>query len=185
MLAEAADGEIGSYGKSSLTSKEAVPRYAYLPGRGQHPVRHPEGHSYSLHPVLVSASNASEEFAWGQDLFNHGYYWEAHEAWEGLWRSADRGSPMRAFLKGLILLSAAGVKIREGKRMPAIRHAGRAGALLRELTTEPHDHFSHVLGMPLEALAALAEATAEMTSALRMTIEGQPDAVFDFVLGHR
>nr|WP_244447982.1 DUF309 domain-containing protein [Neorhizobium vignae] len=55
----------------------------------------------------------------GQDLFNHGYYWEAHEAWEGLWQAAKRGSQLRAFLKGLILLSAAGVKIREGKRTPA------------------------------------------------------------------
>jgi hypothetical protein len=98
-------------------------------GKGSHPIRDPGGHSYGVQPVLVSASLDSEEFAWGQDLFNHGYYWEAHEAWEGIWQIANRGSPLRALLKGLILLCATGVKIREGKRTPAMRHARRAGAL--------------------------------------------------------
>ena len=46
----------------------------------------------------------------GLDLFNHGYYWEAHEAWEGLWQVADRDGPLRMLFKGLIMLSAAGVK---------------------------------------------------------------------------
>lgn len=170
-------------GRPRLLPERSFPRYAYLPGRGPHPVRDPGGHSYGVHPVLVSASLDSEEFAWGQDLFNHGYYWEAHEAWEGLWQRADRGSLLRAFLKGLILLCATGVKIREGKRMPAMRHAGRAGAILRDLTTAPHDHFSYALGMSPGLLADLAEATAKATPALRMTAEGQPETVFDFVLG--
>ncbi len=166
-----------------LRPDRSFPRYAYLPGRGPHPVRDPGGHSYGVQPVLVSASLDSEEFAWGQDLFNHGYYWESHEAWEGLWQIANKGSPLRAFLKGLILLSATGVKIREGKRTPAMRHAGRAGALLRDLTTLQHNHFSCALGMPPGLLADLAEATAEAMPALRMAAQGQPEPVFDFVLG--
>jgi hypothetical protein len=132
---------------------------------------------------LVSASLDSEGFAWGQDLFNHGYYWEAHEAWEGLWQIADRGSPVRAFLKRLILLSAAGVKIREGKRTPAMRHARRAGALLRDLTSAPDDDFAHALGMSPVSLAERAETTAEAMPTSRMTAKGQPEPVFDFVLG--
>ncbi|MBP2562109.1 hypothetical protein J2T08_001828 [Neorhizobium galegae] len=90
---------------------------------------------------------------------------------------------MRAFLKGLILLSATGVKIREGKQMPAMRHAGRAGALLRDLTTAPHDHFSSALGMSLGMLADLAEGTVEAMPSLVITVQGQPEPVFDFVLG--
>jgi hypothetical protein len=109
---EAANQEFGMMGRPRLVPGRTFPRYAYLPGRGPHPVRDPEGHSYGLQPVPAAASLDSEEFAWGQDLFNHGYYWEAHEAWEALWQSANRGSPLRAFLKGLILLSATGVKIR-------------------------------------------------------------------------
>jgi predicted metal-dependent hydrolase len=77
-------------------------------------------------PVAAEASLGSVVFLWGLDLFNHGYYWEAHEAWEGLWQVVDRGGPSRMLFKGLILLSAAGVKIREGKHAAAVRHAGRA-----------------------------------------------------------
>ncbi len=172
-------------GRPRLLPDRSFPSYAYLPGRAPHPVRDPGGHSYGVQPVVVSASLDSEEFAWGQDLFNHGYYWEAHEAWEGLWQIANRGSPLRAFLKGLILLSATGVKIREGKRVPAMRHAGRAGALLRELPKAPDDKFSHALGMSPALLADLANATADTTPALRMTAQEQPEPVFDFVLGDR
>lgn len=170
-------------GRTRKLPDRSFPRYAYLPGKGPHPVRDPGGHSYGVQPILVSASLDDEEFAWGQDLFNHGYYWEAHEAWEGIWQIANRGSPLRAFLKGLILLCATGVKIREGKRAPAMRHAKRAGELLHDLTREPHDHFSIALGMPPGSLADLAEATAEAMPASPMTTQGQPEPVFDFVLG--
>jgi predicted metal-dependent hydrolase len=77
----------------------------------------------------------------GHDYFNFGYYWEAHEAWEGLWQVAGRDTPLRALLKGLILLSAAGVKIREGKRSAAMRHAGRAAGLFRQLMRISHQPF--------------------------------------------
>ena len=73
----------------------------------------------------------AQTYSFGVYLFNHGYYWEAHEAWEGLWQVADRDGTLRTLLKGLILLSAAGVKIRERKNAAAARHAMRAAALLR------------------------------------------------------
>jgi hypothetical protein len=44
----------------------------------------------------------------GVDLFNHDFWWEAHEAWEGLWSRAE-GS-QRLFLQGLIQLAAALLK---------------------------------------------------------------------------
>jgi hypothetical protein len=179
---DAANQEFGMMGRPRLLPGRTFPRYAYLPGRGPHPVRDPEGHSYGLQPVPAAASLKSEEFAWGQDLFNHGYYWEAHEAWEALWQSASRGSPLRAFLKGLILLSATGVKIREGKQKPAMRHAGRAGALLRNLTTAHQASFSIALGMSPGVLAGIVEARAEATLVLCMPTQGQPEPVFDFVL---
>ena len=170
-------------GRPRLLPDRSFPGYAYLPGKGPHPIRDPGGHSYGVQPGLVVASLDSEEFAWGQDLFNHGYYWEAHEAWEGIWQISNRGSPLRALLKGLILLCATGVKIREGKRTPAMRHAGRAGALLRELTKASHDHFSSALGIPPGLLADLAEAAAEAMPGSPMTNQGQAEPIFDFVLG--
>jgi Domain of unknown function (DUF309) len=98
--------------------QKRLPPYAYLPGKNPHPVRDPAGHSYHVEPIPVAAeaSLSSDAFLWGLDLFNHGYYWEAHEAWEGLWQVADRDGTLRTLFKGLILLSAAGVKIRERKK---------------------------------------------------------------------
>lgn len=165
--------------------EKSFPSYAYLPGRQPHPVRDPAGHSYNSEamPLAAKASLESGIFLWGLDLFNHGYYWEAHEAWEGLWQVADRGAPLRTLFKGLILLSAAGVKIREGKQAAAIRHAGRAAALLRRLMN-PQDHtFERGLGMSPAVLAEQAEAAARFPATLPATALGQPQPVFDFILG--
>lgn len=41
----------------------------------------------------------------GAELFNAGHWWEAHEAWEGVWMKAT-GSD-RQFIQALILLAAA------------------------------------------------------------------------------
>jgi Domain of unknown function (DUF309) len=145
----------------------------------------PAGHSYHVEPipVAVAASLSSDAFLWGLDLFNHGYYWEAHEAWEDLWQVADRGGPLSMLFKGLILLSAAGVKIRERKNAAAARHAKRAASLFRQLTKVPNRAFERVLGMSAAALAECAEAATRMPADSEATAAGQPEPVFDFILG--
>ena len=167
-----------------LPQKRLSP-YAYLPGKNPHPVRDPTGHSYHVEPIPVAAeaSLGSDAFLWGLDLFNHGYYWEAHEAWEGLWQVADRGGPLRMLFKGLILLSAAGVKIREHKNAAAQRHAMRAAALFRQLTKVPDRAFERALGMSPAALAECAEAATRIPADLQARARGQPQSVFNFVLG--
>ncbi|RUW57366.1 DUF309 domain-containing protein, partial [Mesorhizobium sp. M4B.F.Ca.ET.049.02.1.2] len=130
-------------------------------------------------PLAAEVSLESDIFLWGLDLFNHGYYWEAHEAWEGLWQVADRGAPLRTLFKGLILLSAAGVKIREGKQTAVVRHAGRAAALLSRLMNTADHTFERALGMSPAALAEHAEAAARIPAALQVTTLGQPRPVFD------
>jgi predicted metal-dependent hydrolase len=161
---------------------KSLPPYAYLPGKNPHPVRDPTGHSYHVGPIPVAAevSLSSDAFLWGLDLFNHGYYWEAHEAWEGLWQVADRDGPLRVLFKGLILLSAAGVKIRERKNAAAARHAKRAAALFRQL---PDRTFERALGMSHSALADCAEAAIRIPADLQATAPGQPQPVFNFILG--
>jgi len=170
------------------------PAYAYLPGRQPHPVRDPGGHSYDpsgrggrVEPNIVAAgaSLGSEEFRFGLDLFNHGYYWEAHEAWEGLWQMSEKRDPLRMFFKGLILLAAAGVKIREGKRAAALRHAGRAASLLNRLPEMSDNPFERALGMSPSTLAEYVVAAAGNRAALEETPSGQPQPVFSFVLGPR
>ena len=176
---------IGSMLRPRWLPEKSFPPYAYLPGRQPHPVRDPAGHSYHVEPMPVAAeaSLGSDVFLWGLDLFNHGYYWEAHEAWEGLWQIADRGSPSRMLFKGLILLSAAGVKIREGKHAAAVRHAGRAAALLRRLMKVPELAFERALGMSPAALAEYVETAAKTHAALQATAPGQPQPVFNFIIG--
>ena len=81
-----------------------LPPYSYVPGRLPHPISDPPGHSYGLHlispgevqqgPVasfsLVSGWQASSDYLFGIDLFNHGFYCEAHETWEQLWIACGR-----------------------------------------------------------------------------------------------
>ena len=104
-----------------LVPHRAFPPYAYLPGRHPHPVRDADGHSFG-----IDAVDDPRGLDWAVDLFDAGYYWEAHEAWEPLWRAARRGSAERAVLKALILVAAAGLKLREGKPVAGLRHATRA-----------------------------------------------------------
>jgi predicted metal-dependent hydrolase len=176
---------IGSISRPRWLPQKSLPAYAYLPGKSPHPVRDPTGHSYHVEPipVAVAASLSSDAFLWGLDLFNHGYYWEAHEAWEGLWQVADRDGPLRMLFKGLILLSAAGVKIRERKNAAAQRHAKRAAALLRQLAKVPNRAFELALGMSPAALAECAEAATRIPADLQATAPGRPQPVFNFILG--
>lgn len=113
-----------------------LPPYSYVPGQGlAHPTGTPEGHSFERHEP---PARALDEATWRQnetwlyaiDLFNHGYYWEAHEAWEALWHAAGRRGLTADLLKGLIKLTAAGVKSREGRPAGVRQHAARAAELL-------------------------------------------------------
>ena len=148
-----------------LMPDRKFPAYAYLPGRFPHPVRHPLGHSYGLETGKPSPPFNSEldELGWGIDPFNHGYYWEAHEAWEGLWQSAKATPQLRLIYKGLILLAAAGVKVREGKLHPARRHAARAAVALRIAASTPVcTPLSSVLGTEMSKLADYAAAVSRL-----------------------
>ena len=130
-----------------------LPPYAYVPGRHPHPVSDPAGHSFGergqpVEPLDPGHPRDSAEFQYGVALFNHGYYWEAHEVWESLWHAAGRGGPVADLLKGLIKLAAAGVKAREGNAAGVVRHARRAADLFRNIGDERVDCGSlfHSLG---------------------------------------
>lgn len=92
-----------------------LPAYRHAPGHTPHPVRHPAGHSFS---ASESARDQSPPESWrrnkaylfGVDLYNQGYLWESHEAWEDLWRMAGRHSVEGRFLQSLIFNSAALLK---------------------------------------------------------------------------
>jgi predicted metal-dependent hydrolase len=106
-----------------------------VPGHFPHPASDPAGHLFGApHPVVEplrpSDWRLAPHYLYGVDLFNQGYYWESHEAWEALWHAAGRTGPLADFLKGLIKLAAAAVKVREGNPRGVRRHAQRAAELL-------------------------------------------------------
>jgi predicted metal-dependent hydrolase len=102
----------------------------------------------------------SRAFLYGIDLFNFGYYWEAHEEWEGLWHAAGRKGRIADFLKALIKLAAAGVKHREGIAHGVKSHAGRAAELLRGVEAPLESGEDLFLGFRIAHLIAMAEAIA-------------------------
>lgn len=124
-------------------SSRPFPPYSYVPGSGTpHPVSDPRGHMHGVEhelppPLDVANWRENETYLYAVDLFNHGFYWEAHEAWESLWHAAGHKGVMADFLKGLIKLAAAGVKFREGNLSGVERHFKRAGELFDSLLTKP------------------------------------------------
>jgi predicted metal-dependent hydrolase len=108
-------------------------------------------------PVEADGWEVSAPYLRGVALFNAGYYWEAHEAWESLWHAAGRKGPVADVLKGLIKLAAAGVKVREGQPHGITTHARRAAELFESV----HDRAGrHVLGLDLAEWAAVARRIA-------------------------
>jgi hypothetical protein len=129
-----------------------LPPYSYVPGHEHpHPVTDPRGHLYGQAPAapippetlaqlpvepasrrraLAALLATNAEWLYALELFNGGYSWEAHEAWERFWHAFGRTAPEARFVQGLIHLAAACVKIREGKPAGVMRHARRARELL-------------------------------------------------------
>jgi uncharacterized protein len=100
-------------------SDRTFPPYRFIPGKSPHPTRDPDGHSYH-NPVQQLASfddtqwQGCDEYLFGIDLFNHGYWWEAHEALEAVWVAAGRQTETGLFIQGLIQVAVAHLKKFQG-----------------------------------------------------------------------
>lgn len=99
-------------------SSRPLPHRAFVPGvspRSERPA--PAHRAAPIDPGRLDRLDrlaGDDAFRHGVDLFNHGFPWEAHEAWEPLWAAAPRDHPARALLHGLIQAAAAAVKARSG-----------------------------------------------------------------------
>ena len=126
-----------------------LPPYSYVPGHGlPHPVNDPGGHLFNIpKPAPLSLDQLPSDptsrrravaalfathpdWLYALDLFNEGYAWQAHEAWEQFWHALGRTTPKARLVQGLIHLAAAAVKIREGKPAGVTKHTQRARELL-------------------------------------------------------
>lgn len=184
-----------------LVPEIPLPPYTYVPGGPFPHPNQPGGHNYGKPaPVAALLDPARwwecKEYLYGFDLFNGpapsaegkerppgvgelcvGYYWEAHEAWESLWHACGRAGQPADFLKGLIKLAAAGVKVRQGQPEGVRNHARRAAALF-EQALHSMEGSGRYLGMDLPTLIRGAHALAERPQC-------QPehgDSVFDWTL---
>ncbi len=136
---------------------DPLPDFAYIPnGPWPHPNR--AGHPpYHAGPIVEDDWLASPIYLRGVELFESGYYWESHEAWEALWHAHGRRGPTADVLKALIKLAAAGVKVRERQPRGVATHARRAAELFRSVAgTSPK-----LLGLHLATWAEIADRIAD------------------------
>ncbi len=168
-----------------LLPSTRLPDYTYVPGTvTPHPIRDPNGHSHNrkgrnTKPLVADFWADNRTYLVAIDYFNLGYYWEAHEEWERLWRVSGPDSTVGRFLKGLIKLSAAGVKVREVSIHGVRRHAASAGEVFADVAAESGNE--RYCGLKLTSLQFAADRAAQLRYNLKM-IDGKPLRVFPFVL---
>jgi uncharacterized protein len=137
------------------------PAYAFLPGRDPHPIRHPDGHSFGEAdpppPPAPGQWRDNEQYLYGVDLYNHGYLWEAHEAWEALWHPAKADPILADFLQGLIQVTAASLKIPMGQPRGLAKLAEFGTTRLERVAREGHGSF---MGLDLAAFVPAFRAFA-------------------------
>ncbi len=125
----------------------SLPAYPYVPGG---PWPHPnraKADECGANTIRVTGAADRRCSAAGVELFDGGFYWEAHEAWEHLWHAAGRRGPTADVLRGLIKLAAAGIKVRERREAGVRTHAARAAACFESAMRQGG---SHQLGLDLE-----------------------------------
>ena len=157
-----------------------LPPYTFIPGHWPHPSCTPEGHSYGLQPVPATALAPETwydcvAYRRGIVLFNAGYYWEAHELWEDVWKALGRTGTMAELLKGLIKLGAVGIKIRQGRPKAA-----------QSLLRRSREHFESVARSHGDEVAGLALkqliAWAYLFSSTLPTVQANPQVPVEVVL---
>lgn len=114
--------------RSALT----LPDHRYVPGRT---ARHAEGAfdaARDLAPDPTTSDGAAANVAWafGLDLLEAGFWWEAHEVLEPVWMNAPPGSAERLMVQAVIQLANAALKHEMGRPRAAFRLCGIVDHLL-------------------------------------------------------
>ena len=162
-----------------------LPRYTHVPGSGTpHPYRDPRGHSYNRRPGTPKQLHEEQwaenrSYLLGLDFFNLGFYWEAHDEWERLWRVSPPESQVGKFLKGLVKLSAAGIKVREESIHGVRRHAASAGEVFADVAAE--SDAEQFCGLDFTTLQFAADRAAQLSYPKELEA-GRPLRVFPFLL---
>ena len=157
---------------------DALKPPAYIPG-GPYPRPGESPRQAQDSPGLAEGWKESAAYLVGFELFNAGYYWEAHEIWEMLWNHEGRTGPISDLLRGLIKLAAAGVKVRQNQKHGVVTHGTRAAVCFdaaRAVKGSP------ILGMDLVRLSQIAASIANGPPTTVTSLEDPLVRVFEFTL---
>jgi len=101
-------------------TQRPFPPYRYRPfvkgSSMPHPRNDPAGHAYNEEEEYLAHFSPEEwrdcePYLYGIDLFNHCYWWEAHDALEAVWLAAGQKSSLCGrFVQGLIQVAGAQLK---------------------------------------------------------------------------
>lgn len=157
-------------------SSRPFPAYRFLPGQSPHPRRNPRGHSFGCPepaPAVVTVQNwqRSDWYRYGVDLFNYGYWWEAHEVFEALWDAAGHDTEAGQFFQALVHVAGANLKLEVENLASAVTLANNG---LRRLARLP----PHYMGVDLRELSErLRRAITDVKAprpALRLAVTSPP-----------
>ena len=135
-----------------------LPRWAYVPGVDTQADRAALDRVKALVPArfdgFVPASHPAVQY--GLRLNDEGFFWEAHEILEAVWKVAPKGGLDRLCLRGCIQIANANLKLKMG-RFPAVKR------LLTDAATEFRELAVRRRGCADASLAAVfpAEALAD------------------------
>ena len=139
-----------------------LPARKFIPGKGIHPRKDPRGSH--IPPLPLSTVKFSPEtwresihYLYAIDLFNLGYWWEAHEVLEDLWIETGRHTPVATFIQGIIQISAALLKDSQSVARGARRLSAKGLSKIRRQT-------GVFLGIRVERFAGHVEAYLEQKS---------------------
>jgi predicted metal-dependent hydrolase len=120
-----------------LSAGMAMPRWAYNPGTDRTPDREPLDLVKTLVPLRFERCVPADDapFRYALALHDSGFFWEAHEIWEAVWKAAPMNGPDRLALRALIQIATAGLKQRQARLRAAARLIDEAAGLLGELGT--------------------------------------------------
>jgi hypothetical protein len=115
----------------------AMPRWPYNPGTDRAPDREPLEIVKRLVPLRFDGFVPADDpaFLYGLALHDGGFFWEAHEIWEAVWKAAPMNGRDRLALRALIQIANAGLKLRQARPRAAARLIQEATGLLGELGT--------------------------------------------------
>lgn len=135
-----------------------LPVYRHNPGQTPHPIVDEAGHSHALETAQQASAcdwhglgwQHCEPYLYGVDLFNHTFFWEAHESWEPLWHAAGHRSPPGYFVQGLIQVAAVMLLVRCDRPNAVPRMLERAERNLYravEASAEAAEHWAYGLDL--------------------------------------